>query len=113
MSSSHIRKESLGAVLFILPNFLGFLLFTSLPVLASMLISFTSWDVFTTPKFIGIRNYVDLLAFHPIDINAVASMPEKLMLALFLLLCFSIPAWIGFMVYHYLKERKQRTWIGL
>ena len=113
MGRSHIRKESLGAVLFILPNFLGFLLFTSLPVLASMLISFTSWDIFTPPKFIGIRNYVELLSFHPIDINAIASTSQKFHLAVFVFLCFSIPAWIGFMIYNYLKDRKQRTLIGL
>ena len=113
MGRSHIRKESLGAVLFILPNFLGFLLFTSLPVLASMLIRFTSWDIFAPPKFIGIRNYVELLSFHPIDINAIASTSQKFHLAVFVFLCFSIPAWIGFMIYNYLKERKQRTLIGL
>lgn len=113
MSKSHIAKESLGAVLFILPNFLGFLLFTSLPVLASMVISFTSWDVFTPPKFIGLRNYVELLSFHPIDINAIPTGSQKAGLAVFLFLCCSVPVWLGGMIYYYLKGQKQRSLIGL
>jgi len=111
MSRSHIAKESLGAVLFILPNFIGFLIFTSLPVLASMVISFTSWDVFTPPKFIGIQNYVDLLSFHPIDINLVPSTSQKLLLTFFLLLCFSIPTWLVLTFYNYSKEQRKRSLI--
>src|SRR6185503_18963063 len=104
MGKSHIAKESLGAVLFILPNLIGFLLFTSLPVLASMIISFTSWDVFTPPKFVGLRNYIDLLSFHAIDINAVATGSQKFTLFFFLLLSCSIPLWLGWMIFYYLKD---------
>jgi len=43
-------REAVAGYLFILPNFLGFLLFTSLPVLASLLLSFFDWDILTPPR---------------------------------------------------------------
>lgn len=57
-------KELLEGYLFILPNFLGFLAFTSLPVLASLLFAFTDWDLFTPLKWVGFKNFVTLLGFH-------------------------------------------------
>ena len=57
--------ESISAYLFLLPNFLGFLLFTSIPVLASLALSFVKWDMLTwPPNFIGFDNFVKLLGFH-------------------------------------------------
>src|SRR3989304_395805 len=50
-------RATLAAYLFLLPNFLGFLVFTSLPVLASLALSFFEWDLFTPPKFVGLRNF--------------------------------------------------------
>lgn len=46
---------------FLAPNFFGFLLFVSLPVLASIAISFFQWDGLTwPPRFVGVNNYVEL-----------------------------------------------------
>lgn len=60
-----IDHEAIGGYLFILPNFIGFLVFTSLPVIASLVLSFCEWDLFTPmPKFIGISNFTNLLGFH-------------------------------------------------
>ncbi len=54
-------RETLAAYAFLLPNFSGFLIFTSLPVLASMLLSFTRWDALSAPpEFIGIDNFIQL-----------------------------------------------------
>jgi len=50
-----------AAGLFLLPNLLGFLVFTSLPVLASLALSFFQWDLFTTPKFVGLHNFTALM----------------------------------------------------
>lgn len=57
------RKEVLTAYLFLLPNFLGFLVFTSGPVLASLYLAFTRWDLFRPPRFVGLQNFVSLLGF--------------------------------------------------
>jgi multiple sugar transport system permease protein len=47
------------ALLFLLPNFLGFVLFTAGPVVFALVASFTNWDLqHTVPfAFIGVENY--------------------------------------------------------
>ncbi len=57
------RKEILTAYLFLLPNLLGFLVFTSGPVIASLYLAFTRWDLFHAPRWVGLQNFVSLLGF--------------------------------------------------
>lgn len=45
---------------FISPWLFGFLVFTAYPVVASLYFSFTDYNVVSPPRFIGLRNYVDL-----------------------------------------------------
>ncbi len=47
--------------LFLAPFLIAFFLFVLLPVLASMALSFTNYDMINTPKFIGMTNYRLLL----------------------------------------------------
>ncbi len=56
-------NEIIAGYAFILPNIVGFLIFTSLPVLASFILSFVDWDLLTPPKFVGISNFINLLGF--------------------------------------------------
>ncbi len=48
--------------LLVLPNVLGFLIFTSLPVLASLVLSMCKWDLLTPPQWVGLENFWNLLA---------------------------------------------------
>ncbi len=60
-------SRHLAAYAFLAPNTAGFLVFTLLPVLAAMLLSFVRWDAITPwqkAEWVGLANYVDLLAFH-------------------------------------------------
>ena len=59
-----INQEAIAGYLFILPNFLGFLVFTLIPVIFSLILSFVKWDILTPPEFIGISNFIRLLGFH-------------------------------------------------
>lgn len=72
MKSSGITKKKLFgrgtptrnrpiSYLMILPWFLLFFIFTVLPVLASMVLSFTDFDMLQAPNFNGISNYLRLL----------------------------------------------------
>lgn len=61
--------------MFILPNLLGFLVFTSLPVLASLGLSFVDWDILTPPKFVGFANFINLLGYHHEAGHLVANDP--------------------------------------
>jgi len=50
------------AIPFILPNFLGFFVFTVGPVLFSLGASFTNWNLKSSPPlhFVGVKNFIDL-----------------------------------------------------
>ncbi len=51
------------ATLFLAPNLLGFLAFTLVPIVASLLLAFYSWDLFGSPRFVGLENFRDLVGF--------------------------------------------------
>lgn len=57
---SRQNKDLLTGLAFLLPNFLGFLLFTLIPVGASLILSFFSWDLINPPEFVGLENFIDL-----------------------------------------------------
>lgn len=52
------------ALAFLAPNFLGFLAFMALPVLFSLVMAFTNWQMTedTPLEFVGFSNFADLLA---------------------------------------------------
>lgn len=54
------RQEAIEGYLWISPWILGFVLFTMLPLLASILLGFTNWNGVGFPRFIGLANYVSL-----------------------------------------------------
>ncbi|MBL7183851.1 MAG: sugar ABC transporter permease [Anaerolineae bacterium] len=49
------------AYLFLLPSFVGFLIFVALPVIAALALSFVRWNLLTPPTFVGAANYAQLL----------------------------------------------------
>lgn len=55
------RKNTLTALSFIAPNFIGFFLFTLIPVIFSLILAFMKWDSFGTPKFVGLKNFSKML----------------------------------------------------
>jgi multiple sugar transport system permease protein len=58
-----LRRREIGAAYgFLLPNLIGFTVFTFLPVLAALLISFTDWDLLQAPDWVGLGNYRTLFA---------------------------------------------------
>ena len=67
--------ETLAGYSFLTPNFLGFLVFTSLPVLASLLLAFVQWDILTPPHWVGFQNFVNLLGWHQEEGRIVANDP--------------------------------------
>lgn len=50
-------REALLAYLFLVPTLLGLLFFTLGPVIAGFLISFTNWNIFLPPQWVGLDNY--------------------------------------------------------
>ncbi|OMI09892.1 ABC transporter permease [Bacillus swezeyi] len=56
-----LRNDNLAGYAFISPFIIGFLCFTVIPMGASLLLSFTNYDLFTTPQWIGLDNYKTML----------------------------------------------------
>lgn len=51
------RQEIIGGYAFISPWLIGFLLFIAGPVLMSLFVSFTRWNIVGDPRWVGLRNY--------------------------------------------------------
>lgn len=59
--SAVARREAAEAYGFLLPNLLWLLAFTTLPIIASFLLSFTTWDLIGERQWVGLANYGRLL----------------------------------------------------
>ena len=85
-----LDSDHVSGYLFILPFIIGFLAFTVFPMLASLVLSFTEYDILSAPEFIGIENYKQLFLKDPLIYKTLyntlfftlASVPLKLMFAL-------------------------------
>jgi len=53
-------KNQLTGYFFISPFIIGFLAFTLFPVAASLYLSFTEFNMFTAPRWIGFENYAEM-----------------------------------------------------
>ena len=63
MKNHSLHREGIVGWLFVMPSILGFLAFVLIPVLVSVFISFTSWDIISglsNIQFIGISNFKQL-----------------------------------------------------
>ena len=52
------RREAIEGVLYTSPWIIGFLVFVAGPLVASMYLSFTKYNVLRPPQFIGLQNYI-------------------------------------------------------
>jgi multiple sugar transport system permease protein len=62
---SRIIKENLTGYAFISPFIIGFLAFTFIPILASLYLSFTNYNLFASPTWIGLDNYIQMFTADP------------------------------------------------
>jgi multiple sugar transport system permease protein len=56
------RREVIEAYLYLVPTFVGLILFSLGAIIASVGISFTNWDVLRPPHWIGLGNYARLFS---------------------------------------------------
>ncbi len=59
-SHSIQRRDNIEGYLFTLPAVIGLFVFILIPIVASIVLSFTKWDLITDIEFIGIANYQEL-----------------------------------------------------
>lgn len=55
-------RRNLAYFVFLSPWLIGFVLWTGGPLLASLYLSFTQYDILTPPRWIGLQNYTGLFA---------------------------------------------------
>jgi ABC-type Fe3+ transport system permease subunit len=83
------RYEAFHAYVFMTPAILGLLLFTLGPVVASLLLSFTDYDLLTDPAWVGAQNYAEMFgdslfwqSMRVTAIYSIVSVPAGLALGL-------------------------------
>jgi multiple sugar transport system permease protein len=83
------KKENLAGYVFLIPWFLGAAFFMAGPVISSLYLSFTNYNLIGSPHWIGIQNYVNMVrdpdwwaAVRVTLIYVVASVPLKIIFAL-------------------------------
>ncbi len=54
------RREALDGYLFIAPWLIGFVVFVAGPMVGALTLSFMSWDLFSSPEWVGLANYRQL-----------------------------------------------------
>ncbi len=89
-----LSRENLIGWIFLLPNLLGFILFKLVPIIGSLFLSFSTWNLISGLRgihFIGIRNYANLLtdtwfikSFENTIIFTFVSVPAAVFLGLIL-----------------------------
>ena len=92
---SQIWREHKEKYILMMPFALLFIVFALVPIIVSIVLSFTSFNMFEPPKFVGFSNYINLIAFDSVFLIAVKN---TLLLALVTgpvsyLMCF-IFAWL-------------------
>lgn len=91
------RRESIYGYLFIAPHVLGFSVFTLGALAYSLYLGFTSWDLFGSPRWVGVANFTQLLTSDDVLWKAlwntvyytVITIPLALVLALVLALALN------------------------
>lgn len=61
-STAIVRRNRRKAYLFLLPNFIGFIVFTLIPVAMALFYSFTNYDGNRRMDFIGLGNFIKLFS---------------------------------------------------
>jgi multiple sugar transport system permease protein/alpha-1,4-digalacturonate transport system permease protein len=100
--SSIQRKEAAAGYLYLLPNFLGFVVFTALPVVVGFVISFSDYTGFPGASLVGFSNYARLFrdsqfiaALKNNLLYSAASVPLTILTALILALILNRGVFMG------------------
>ena len=103
--------ETFWGYLFIAAPLLGFLIFSAGPLIASVVLSFFSWDLLRAPRWVGLANWQELFLEDPLVWKAMGNtaflllgIPISLLLAVFLasLMNQPVPGRQAFRVIYYL-----------
>jgi len=63
-------KSNKAGYIFIAPAVLFFLVFTAIPIVVAVYLSFTRYGVFDAPRWIGLRNYINIFTVDPVFLQS-------------------------------------------
>jgi multiple sugar transport system permease protein len=69
-AKARARRETVAGYGFLLPWLIGFFGLTIIPMAYSLYLSFTSYNIFSAPKWIGLDNYVRMFSSDPAFIQS-------------------------------------------
>jgi len=75
MALAKFWRRNGAAYFFLMPWLIGLLIFTAIPVSASLYFSFTKYDILSNPQWIGLDNYMTILT---VDSNFIAALKVTL-----------------------------------
>ena len=75
-AAARSAARAAGRSLFLAPTLIGLAILSAGPILATLAISLTKWDLLTAPKFVGLDNYVGSAVRRPVPEGA----PEHVLL---------------------------------
>ena len=89
---SYDIKSTVAGYLFISPWLIGFLCFMIIPIFVSLYISFTKYDLISSPVWVGLKNFQRLFLIDPryrkslsiTFLYVVTAVPLRLVFALFI-----------------------------
>ena len=90
-------REGRTAFYFLLPSLIGVILFLVVPIIASVVLSFTNWKLLGKPEFVGLANYIRLFTadpqFWPVLRNTLFFTAEYLVLNI--IISLGLAVWIS------------------
>ncbi len=97
-------RYKLNIFLFLLPALILFIGVLIAPIVMSLAYSFTEWNGFTTPEYIGIKNYIELFTSKSINIGRAL---KNVMLLALLSCCIQLPfaLWLALRLARPIKGR--------
>jgi multiple sugar transport system permease protein len=94
--SGPLGGEGRWAILFLAPTLIGLAILSAGPILATVAISLTEWDLLTAPKLVGLDNFVELAAddrflkaLRNTAFYTVTSVPLGMLISLFIALALN------------------------
>ena len=67
---ARVRRETAAGYAFLTPWLIGFLGLTLVPMVYSLYLSFTRYNIFAPPKWIGLDNYIRLFTKDPVFLQS-------------------------------------------
>jgi len=55
-------RKNITAYAFLSPWIIGFILFSGVPIIATLVLSLTKWDLISAPRFIGLGNFIAMFS---------------------------------------------------